>query len=91
MIMKYYMCGHDIYGDASREEYYEVGDHGFVTRQVYIFPHAVVTSRRDYDPLVGGTLCDQPFYSGDMTGLVETSQEEFEAAWSRPDPRESGK
>lgn len=83
------MCDHDIYGDEPREEYYEVGDHGYVTRQVYVFPHAVVTSRRDYDPLLGGgTLYDQPFFSSDMTGLVETSQEVFDAAWNRPDPRE---
>lgn len=89
--MKYFACNYDIASNEPRQEYYEIGDHGFATRQVYVFPHAVATSRHDYDPLVGGTLCDQPWEFWDKTGLFEISADEFESAWNRPDPREEGK
>jgi hypothetical protein len=88
MNMKYFACNYDIFGEEPREEYYEIGDDGYATRQVYVFPHAVVTSRRDHDILVGGTLCDQPFDLWDTTGLVEVSKSVFEEMWNKPDPRE---
>jgi len=88
--MKYLACYYDIYADhPDRKEYFEVGDDDNVTRQVCVFPNAVVTSRKDHDPLVGGTLCDQPFSTSDQTALIEITQAEFEAAWNLPDPRET--
>lgn len=84
--MRYLACFEDEDYPA-RHEYFEVDDDGWVRRQVTVFPHGVVTSRTDYDPLAGGTLCDQHFYSGDMRGLVDITQDQFEKAWNLPDPR----
>lgn len=90
--MKYLACYHDIYGDhPDKREYFEIGGDDYATRQVSVFPHAVVPSRKDYDPLTCETLCDQPFSTCDQTGLIEISKDEFEAAWNRPDPREAGR
>lgn len=75
-------------GYPDRKEYYEIGEHGFATRQVLVYPDAVVKSGDGLDPLPGGRLVDQPASLWDE-GATEITAEEFEKAWNLPDPRKT--
>lgn len=61
----------------------EFGDDGWAIRQVETYAGRWFSSAIEHDPEIGGTLCDQPLSSLDLSESVDVTQDEFERVWAQ--------